>query len=108
MLQSAKAPAASMNARTAKSIAARCSHIQLSTGAAPGSALDRNASLRAKALQPQVLIIVGDVLDGAAVEICGFSVEHGRFLSPFQSLMIAGIRGLVPISPRAAEAATRG
>ena len=117
MLHIAKAPAASMNARTAKPIAARCSHIQLSTGAAPGAAFDHKASLRAKALQPPVLFPRGDVGAMVPVEIGGFSVKHGRFLSPFRGPMIAhsggglasaGARGLVPSSPRAANRATRG
>lgn len=108
MLQSAKAPAASMNARTAKSIAARCSHIQLSTGAAPGAAFDHKASLCANALQPAVVPPRGDVGAVVPVEIGGFSVKHGHFLSPFRGPMIAGARGLVPSSPRVANRATRG
>ena len=97
-----------MKARTAKSIAARCSHIQLSTGAAPGAAFDHKASLRAKALQPLVILPSGDVGAMVPVEIGGFSVKHGRFLSPFRGPMIAGARGLVPSSPRAAGLTTRG
>lgn len=103
MLQIAKAPAASMHARTAKSIAARCSHIQLSTGAAPVAAFDSKASLLAKALRPTVLIPRGDVGAMVPVEIGGFGVKHGQFLSPFRGHMIAGTRGLVPSSPRAAN-----
>ena len=88
-----------MKARTAHVIASRCSQMNLSTGAAPGAAFEREASLRAKALQPPVLFPSGDVGAMLPVEIGGFSVKHGRFLSPFRGPMIAGARGLVPSSP---------